>query len=237
MSLRSLQEQWLTMWEEMDSLDKPSGITLAAPFFSVDAKSTIERKDRTILMVGKATHRDWYLHSFKRVRIKSVSERIEERRSSTVDFLINQKEYQRSFFWQFYRSLSARAGAAVIWSNLAKIGVSRPKDERNPINPWGPFLLRQKGLAQKTLWAELAEYQPDLVVLVTGSYALEEITYPAFGERVSWSEGTANGHPFWFLNRSGNHPPVLHTGHPAFRSSIERELWITKAMELLGSGS
>jgi hypothetical protein len=234
MSLKSLQEQWLNKWEEMDKLVKPNGIGLAAPFFSVGVSSTTDRAVpyRTILLAGKATHRDWELNSFKREMHKPVSQRLEERTKCTIDFLAK-KEHQTSSFWRFRRLLGPGANATVIWTNLSKIGVFRPPDETESINPWGPFLYCQKELAQKTLWAELAEYKPDLVVLVTGKEALDEIVDPVFAQMGRWIEGTANGQPFWFLNRSGKHPPVLRTGHPGFKSSNQREVWITKAVELL----
>jgi hypothetical protein len=166
---------------------------------------------------------------------QAVSERLKERTNCTVNYLTNQEK--RSAFWDFYRSLGTRAVATVIWTNLSKVGVFRPPEEPKPINPWGALLDCQKELVQQTLCAELTEYKPDLVVLVTGKEALDQIVDPVFAQMGSWTEGTANEHPFWFLNGSDKHPPVLRTGHPERKSSIELNLWITKAVELLTSGS
>jgi hypothetical protein len=233
MSLKQLQEQWLTKWDEMHSTIAWPHITLAAPFFSVHPDLGRVRSRPTILMVGKATHRSWYMDTFDGAKNKPISERIEEREDATRDFLEYHANRRRSLFWVLFRSLAM--DASVIWTNTAKIGVCRPPDESKSINPWGPFLKAQEKLAENTLLAELQEYKPDLVFIVTGNDELNCIVDAVFEPKDRWKKGSAVGKPFWFLRPSGGLPPVLHTGHPGFKTAIERNAWVDKAKELLAS--
>ena len=93
----------------------------------------------------------------------------------------------------------------------------------------------QEKLAENTLLAELQEYKPDLVFLVTGNDELNCIVDAVFEPKDHWEKGSAVGKPFWFLQPSGGRPPVLHTGHPGFKTAIERNAWVDKAKELLTS--
>jgi len=233
--LKQLQEQWLAKWDEMYSTIAWPHISLAAPFFSIHPDSGKVRSNPTILLVGKATHQNWYMDSFDGAKNKPLSERIEEREDATRDFLEYHANNHRSSFWALYRSLAV--DACVIWTNAAKIGVCRPPDESKPINPWGPFLEAQEKLAENTLQAEIQEYKPDLIFVVTGNDELNCIVDAVFEPEDRWEEGSAVGKPFWFLQSSRGRPPVLHTGHPGFKTAIERNAWIEKAKELLNSSS
>lgn len=236
MNSTSLWIEWLQKWDEMEAQINWPHIRLAGPFFPVGPSSGGQTSG-TILMVGKATHRDWYLDSFKRAASRSASERLEERWDCTIDFLNYHKEHQRSFFWHFYRSLRIRTGAEIVWTNLTKIGVARPNDESAPINPFKQFLDYQRELAVKTLLLELNTHQPSLVVLVTGTYAFNEIVQPVFGKWGSWKENKANGRPYLWLPDLNGHPPVLCVAHPDRKARIERDAWLDKAVGLFGEYS
>jgi hypothetical protein len=232
MSLEKLQEQWLEKWDEMQTIEWPH-ITLAAPFLSVGAVPIDSSDKRIIMMVGKATHKKWDVERFEHYRRKTRPERIEERRDETTDFLQDHAPTHRSSFWALFRGLQRATGAGVIWTNLAKIGVCRPPDENDSINPFKGFLNSQKYLAQETLKAEVLEYKPDLVILVTGNYALAEIVDPVFCPDGRWKKETEKGSSFDVVEGDKGRPPVLRTGHPGFKSKVERSAWIRAAKNLL----
>lgn len=233
MRLQKLQEQWLDKWDEMQGTINWPHITLAAPFISIGPHPTESLSKRTIMMVGKATHRDWNLRQFRDFKGKPPLERIEERQDETTDFLDYRAPKHRSFFWALHRGLQSSTGARLIWTNLAKIGVCRPPDENNSINPFKEFLDSQKKLAQETLVAEVQEYKPDLVMLVTAEYALSEIVAPVFCPDGKWETETEGGCSFYVLQQRDGRPPVLRTGHPGFKTRAERAVWIKAAQDRL----
>lgn len=235
MSLSRVQEQWLYKWDELNKTVKWPHITLAAPFFSVGSYPTPTSSKRTILMVGKATHKDWYMNLFKKTKKRPVSERTEERKDATLDFLEHHASKHRSSYWALYRSLVRVTGANVVWTNLAKIGVCRPREENPSINPWGPFLNPQADLAQKTLYAEIDEYRPDLVLLVTGDYALTENAAPVFCPDGKWRREIHADGSYYVLEPRAGRPPVLRTGHPGYKTRAERDSWIKAAQQMLSA--
>jgi hypothetical protein len=235
LDLRTLEKRWLQKWDEMQSI-KHRTITLAAPFLSVDIRPVpppyIEPK--VILYVGKATHQDWWLDRFLSARNWSIANRIRERKLTTMWFLDEYPQNQNSAFWQFSRALSESVDAKIVWTNIAKIGVKRPSDEKKTINPFQEFLEAQKDLAVETLFAEISEYEPDLVVLVTGGdRPYRQLCMDAFHGWGNWTECSVNDDSVQFIRRSGAHPPVLLVSHPAIKATSEIAGWVAKARQLL----
>jgi hypothetical protein len=162
-----------------------------------------------------------------------LGNRVRERKLACMDFLENHPERQASAFWRFFQALSERTGAKVIWTNLAKIGVTRPSDEPESSNPFGKFLSAQKELAAETVLAEIEEYEPDLVVLLTGGdrpYKFGAELFAGWGE---WSESSINNRPFQFMGRTGSHPAVLLVAHPGWKQRADVDCWVEKARQLL----
>jgi hypothetical protein len=147
-TLDKLEGQWLDLWDSMPGAIEHPAITPAAPFFSVGPYPRNGRAKPSILFVGKATHSDWRREPFLAMRSKSTKARVEERKNATLDFLQKCSGTDKSAFWAHYRMVSHETGADVIWTNVAKIGVSRPRGEKEPINPWGKCLRVQAHLAQ-----------------------------------------------------------------------------------------
>jgi hypothetical protein len=109
-----------------------------------------------------------------------------------------------------------------------------PSGERRSINPCGDFLERQKDLALRTLYCEVAEYKPDLVVMVTKGdrafdFAMELLQ--GWGQR---RQESSRGHPFEYLEFATAHPTVLLVEHPERKPCTVRDQWVTKSAELLG---
>jgi hypothetical protein len=231
MSLQDLQGRWLEKWDEMREISRPH-VTLAAPFTSVDVDRQLPQ---TIMLVGKATHGNWCMDSFEKARSKSELERVQERKDATINFLKDCAPTYPSAFWGFYRDLSKSIRANTIWTNIAKIGVCRPQGEKKSINPSGPFLKAQKELAIETLAAEVLEYAPDLVLFVTaGDDPLDGIVTLVCGSEREWEKKSLlAGNPVWIRRRSTNHPPVLCTGHPGYKSGAVRKAWIMETSELM----
>jgi hypothetical protein len=89
------------------------------------------------------------------------------------------KEDQKtSAFWRFRNGLE-QISSPVIWTSLAKIGVQK-------VNPNWHLVREQSELVCQTLAAEIAEFKPALIVLVTGDFGRHEVVWPLFG-------GEANG--------------------------------------------
>jgi len=227
MSLAALQTEWIRLHDEL-SKAFPSD-ALAAPFLSVQTDASVDALKRPILLVGKATHKGWRLDKFLQTKDKPVTARIAERKEATSDFLSKHAGTDRSFFWKFYRDLKT-IRSFVIWTNLAKIGVYRPEGDNRSKNPEGDFLTCQKELAKETLHAEMEEYKPALVVLVTSTYAAEEIAHPVFGAKNIWKTPDDS---IWWQRRTQTQPPILWVDHPGFKPKKERDRWIKKAQELI----
>lgn len=233
MNLNALEEQWFNKWDGFDASIEHSAITPAAPFFSIGSYPPDREADQTILLVGKATHGNWYMSFFAEAKDKPTADRIEERKDSTIDFLQFHSGKSRSFFWALYRGLLEQTGANTVWTNLAKIGVCRPQGENESINPWRKCLTAQADLAQQTLIAEMNEYKPDLVLLVTGNYALKEVVNPVFCPDGTWETIFVSGYKLWHIPKRGGRPAVLRTGHPGFKPKEERAVWVEAARRLL----
>lgn len=236
MSLKSLWSEWLNLWAEMESWEL-SHITVSAPFFSVPPNAGSASKRPVILYVGKATHKDWWLWRFLDTRFQPAKERIDERFETTREFLDKHLEFQTSAFWKLYRRVGVVTGGLVVWTNVAKIGVRRPRGETRSINPWGKFKERQEDLALRTLCAEITEYKPELVVMLTRGDRAYDFAAELFRGWGQPRQEVYDGGALEFLMPSDLHPAVLFVGHPERKRRSELDLWVAKAAELLGSAT
>jgi len=223
MGLREIQTKWVEKFIEMQRGNEEG--LLAAPFLSVPFESDFAGKSGAILLVGKATAGPWCRDNFlAELKTSSgVSEVVEERRSITREHLNFRKERDSRppAFWRFRRSLG-KIGSPVIWTNLAKIGVTHG-------NPKGAQLNAQRELACDTLKAEIDEYEPKLVVIAC-DYAKEQITYPVFGESSKWHKRDDG---VCWINRTGSSPAILWTDHPERKKQAVLFSWLEKAQELI----
>jgi hypothetical protein len=217
--LSECQRRWIKKFDEMQNLD--ADLELAAPFLSVADSLDDPTGAGPILLVGKATDKDWRRKQFLSAAGSSTEERVGERRKATRDHLDYVRQRQFSAFWRFWKRLS-NIGSPVIWTNLAKIGVLHG-------NPGHKYLTAQQELARITLRAEISEYRPVLVV-ITGDYAKSAVVLPVFGDRPCWKE-----HPdyeFCWIERTVSKPAVLWTDHPERKLRFRVQRWLDKAREL-----
>ena len=212
------------MYDSLRASSDPDGTIFATPFLSTTDPNLPVYSRRPIMLVGQATKGDWFLREFDKCRDLPIKERAEECKEHTSDFQTNgsYSQFKKSDFWRFKRDLQEAIGVPVIWTNLAKIGVQNG-------NPRGQHLSDQSDLAITTLKAEIREYRSQLVVLVSGGFAVKEIVYPAFDtlRRDEWQEfQLAQEDDYCLLESSKLHPTVLWFNHPRGKSSIAKNRWI-----------
>jgi hypothetical protein len=207
------------------------GVELAAPFLSVPPKNYDPAAIPSVLYVGKATGGDWYRDSFVR------SPTVRERRLTTTSFLdqdVKTGSY-RSAFWDFALKLSAQVAEInssaveplqnIVWTNISKIGVCSG-------NPGGACLKAQRELSVRTLRLEITEYDPTLIVFVTGAYG-EDIVAEIAGDihQTGWSKEHDDDW-FWWRSAADGMPQIFWTGHPQGKPRMEIERWLQKAAAL-----
>jgi hypothetical protein len=222
-NLTELQVECLHRWEALRRAYGPG--VLAAPFFSVKTDAT-NRAQRPILLVGKATHKDWCLKSFEEALELSIPERLEGCRKTTQKWLELQRQSQSRMFWRFWKQIYD-IGPQVIWTNLAKIGTLKGNPPLNCIQD-------QSDLACRTLNAEVEEYKPQLIVLVSAGFAVREIVYPAFNTRSrnQWQEfKLEDKDDYCQLKGVPGRPTVLWFNHPQLKSAKLKNLWLEKIRE------
>lgn len=229
MSLPELQLKWIQLYDELGGNFESQ--VLAAPFVSMPEESSKGASVRPILLVGKATAGHWDKGNFDSMKDQPLTERLKERSDRTLKHLkeIRGEDLNSSAFWRFWRSLG-QISQPVIWTNLAKIGVCRPEGDNRSKNPEGDFLTCQEELAQETLRAEMEEYKPALVVLVTSTYAAQEIAHPVFGPKNIWRTPDDS---IWWQERTQTQPPVLWVDHPERKPNNAIDCWLEKARELI----
>ena len=220
------QLEWIRLHDRFHRNCQIDYNSLAAPFVSVHDPRVSDSSAPTILLIGKATARDWFAASYEHWRSRSALDRLAERRSVTIDFITN-PNYRRarsSGFWQMWKRLKDVTGGAVIWSNVAKIGTRRG-------NPNWRLVEAEAELAIATLKAEVEQYKPRLIFFVTGYFARYEVVVPFLAA----SMNTVQNEHGIFLRRGGGkgNPAVLWTGHPErkHRDTIER--WLKEVRRLL----
>lgn len=235
MTLEPIEEKWLKLWDELSDLIEAPRTALAAPFFSVGRYPEEGKVKPVILLVGKATHGCWKTEYFEKLRGAPLADRIEERREATSTFLEDESATHSSAFWHFYRMLQSETGADVIWTNLAKVGAFRLPEEHKHItcNPQGRLLQLQAGLAKTTLAAEISAYKPDVIYLVTGTYALSQIVNPLFCPDGHWSRWPSDDHTLWYMEATATRCRVLRTGHPSGKTPSELAAWVKIAKQSL----
>lgn len=224
MDLRQLQLKWFDKFDEIAQIVGEE--SLAAPFISVQAEKAGANHGGAILLVGKATDKSWRKQDFLRCRSLSPEARLEERQRASRECLSEMLTKQISPFWFFWNQLREEFKVPVSWTNLAKIGVMKG-------NPAGECLRLQKDLARATLKAEIKEYKPSAVFLVSGTYADREIVFPALGVLEKWVR--PEDKDYWWLARTEEMPPVLWAYHPQGRYGHKEEWdkWIGQARRLL----
>lgn len=226
MKLYQAQSEWLTLYNQLAETPIPGTFRAAAPFFSIPDPTPYNLASRPVLLVGQATRAGWFADSYENSRSQSISERVEERRCATKNFLTESefKRYRNSGFWRMWKKLKRKTEAPVIWSNAAKIGALTG----NP--PW-KAVDAQAELAICTLHAEIDEYKPQMLIFVTGYFARHEIVAPFLGLP---KEIEKDGHGLIYTRkRNRDKPAILWTGHPGRQSSSTVEQWLDEALRLL----
>lgn len=220
---RDLLNHWREWIELHAVLDKGMPGVIAAPFFSaVSSQASANR----ILVVGKATAKEYWLAEYKRRR-KSPDDAIRERLRLNRQFV--RDGGSSSAFWKMFRQLTnlfpEPNSHNCIWSNVAKIGCRKG-------NPNGILLSAQKDLAKRTLKAEIKEYQPVLIVFTTGGYA-DDVISDAIGHD-GWQQSKKSDpdDELWWRESA---PAMLVTRHPQGVAKDKIDFWIKKAATLVES--
>ena len=222
MDLRRCQSECIELFFEMRKKDNYRQ-AVAAPFLSSADRFLAGPEGRAILLVGKATDGQWKIEDFDPDTKCHYSERVEERCLTARAFVEKMRDEPKSAFWRFWRDLN-QIGSPVIWTNLSKIGIQSG-------NPRGWYLQEQSELAVRTLKAEIAEYRPSLVVLVTSDYAKDETVYQIWPQKlwtISGRDGTC-----WIVGSGNRTTPVLWTDHPQGKRRERIRYWLEMANWLI----
>jgi hypothetical protein len=100
----------------------------------------------------------------------------------------------------------------VAYSNLAKIGKAPPYPTRST-NPSGPLLREQSAQCAEQLQYEVNQYRPDIILVTTTKFAVDEILFPALGS--SWPHLKHTPHvQVQVLNSDDIGIPALWTNYP-----------------------
>jgi hypothetical protein len=102
-------------------------------------------------------------------------------------------------------------------------------------NPPLWYLREQQGLAKETLEAEIGQYKPVLVFLVTGFFGRDEIVCPFLKEGRRCFEVTESR--YWSREHASAQPAVLWTSHPQGKPKEMVRAWLDKAIELYEAAS
>ena len=223
------------MHDELCASYDPEGRYLAGPFLSTPDPDQVEDTHFSIMLVGQATKGNWFLPQFEECRERklSIEDRVMQCREHTLDFQADghYRKFKNSDFWRFMRDLKEALDTQVIWTNLAKIGLQYG-------NPRGQVLSDQSDLAIATLRAEVREYRPQLVVLVSGGFAVKEIVYPTFDTRTrnEWQEFQLEAKDDYCLLESTKiHPTILWFNHPRGKSGHAKNRWIEIIRSRIGA--
>lgn len=226
--LKRLWSEWIDLHTVLSSGKRKNIQTPAAPFFS--ACSRAKSKSR-ILLVGKATDGFWYGKEYQRSFMKSKEEAIHDRLLRNRNFA--EIGGNRRPFWQVFDRLASvnqeLDRGSVIWSNIAKIGSLVG-------NPSGLLLSAQADLAERTLRAEIEEYDPKVIIFVTGSNdSMDRIIVRTLGVPIElWirsekHDRSAKTPGVWW---TGKKPIALWTRHPQGARAHEIAYWVKKLQEL-----
>ena len=227
--LRQVWNEWLDKYRVLKSSSEIEA--LAAPFFS-SAHINYSMQQRVLLFVGKATDQDYFLPNFENDLLVSndaaVIGRLEQNRK------LVEKDRPSTAFWKLFVELSVAAGNCenlenIVWTNICKIGLrSGP--------PTDALLQVQKELAIRTLRIEIEEYRPSLVVFVSGKYASEVVISLGKVPEEEWKKSNmpgADSGTWWLRSPTRDSPSFLWTMHPQFKSTLEKQAWVQRALWLM----
>lgn len=237
--LSELEEEWIALFSTLRCAEASKTEirlrlgNLAAPFLSAALTGYEPSGPGTVMLVGKATAGKNTLGDAA-VGDGYTAETVKQRTPAVVEDLMSDKH--NTHFWRFARKLSDAAAekaglqvipfANLIWTNLAKIGVTEG-------NPTATLFRHQDALAVETILAEVGCYKPRLVVFTTGWYRsgcvgriLQQLVNASEGEGLS-KEG------YWSSPRRADAPAVLWTGHPQGKTREWSNATIVRAIDLL----
>ncbi len=232
--LKKIWYEWIELHETLErelKREENPNRRPTAPFFSAASR---KKREGGILVVGKATDRDYWSDDYRKAVRKSPEDAIRDRLERNRKFV--RCEGNRKAFWKFLCGLVDRDADpeldSVIWSNVAKIGSHKG-------NPAGRLLSAQEDLAKRTLVEEVREYKSALVVFVTANYA-DKIINDAFGFTNKGWERSPRGAPdreVWLLRRSPAFPKVrfLWVRHPQGKTRKQIDYWTKKARKLIAN--
>ena len=185
------------------------------------------------MLVGRATSGPYDMGGFQSQLEKSEADALVGRKALNRQLVQTIKK--SSAFWKAFRKGSDCCGTVdsfqnAVWTNLAKIGYGTPKKD---VKDNGALFRGQKDIAERTLRAELEEFNPTIVHFAVGILGGECI-YRATGTvRRDW-ETLANESPLndvWFLN--SGHLRAIWTRHPNFAPKELVDAWTAKLQELI----
>jgi hypothetical protein len=244
MELSEIWKEWLDLFHKIDLDPEKYGIKrdmLAGPFLSTTLPDYDPGRHKAVMIVGRATHRDWYVNDFR--AFKNEGEYSHER---AINFLSRNTLHEiennnNGDFFKFIKRISQQISRIdaidlpiyqnIIWSNLAKIGVSNG-------NPKNTLLRAQVELARRTLLAEIEAYKPNLVIVTHGNYANCErtgtdIVHSVFDSTEDpWIED--DNRFLWYRTGGFGSPAIMLTDHPqnpAAKGHIS--FWVQIALSLI----
>lgn len=226
MTLDRLQKEWIRSHDRFRK-DCPVRFSdVAAPFVSVGDPDVSGNSSPTILFVGKATGGDWFSGRYAQKVSMPLSDRLAERRETTSRFLTARRyaHNRATGFWRMLQALKEDTRGTVIWSNVTKIGTRRG-------NPPPALVEVEADLAIATLRAEVEDYDPQLIIFVTGYFARFEVVAPFLHVRKRTDHDS-----HWIFHcrrRAPGKPAALWTGHPQGKSRDVVDLWLKEARRLL----
>jgi hypothetical protein len=225
-TLDPLWQEWLTLHERLSAV-RSERLAGLFPGYKPDG---YEEHKTEILYVGKATAGPFVDESSS-----SPGRDLEQQRAfAKVCFYLTQ-----GGFWNFAERLCTALGcdnrSNLVWSNLCKIGtdLGNPSDE---------LVGLQQELGITTLRAEIDEYNPSIVVFVSGQFAqkilLGAIDDPTDG---SWNkseeEGPEQVKDVWWRKATATTPAVLWMRHPQFAPKSLTSYAQSKICELVTTGT
>jgi len=228
--LANLQKRTIELFRSIRADRHIHAENVAAPFVSYRPDIYSPQQFPSVLYVGRATAECWYRRDFLLQR--TARQRWEERNNTTRQFV--EGNAKNSAFWNFALTLvrsigeqSWEIGTArnFIWSNLCKIGDTRQ-------NPSGRLLEHQREHSVRVLKAEISEYNPRLVMFVTGNYENSLIGKVVDDSKETHWRKHRHRDVWWRPGR----PAFLWTSHPQdWRNSTpeDRKLWLERATSLI----
>jgi hypothetical protein len=182
------------------------------------------------MLVGRATSGTYDSVEFRSQLKKSPADALVERK--VLNRRIVEHIPKFSSFWRAFVTGSRLCGAGeafenAVWTNLTKIGYAdRDVDTK--------LFHDQEELAEKTLRAELNDYQPNTVHFAVGTLGGACILRATGTKNEDWERLAADGpkNDIWFLNSGGC--KMIWTRHPNRARQEVVHAWNEKLQELVG---